>query len=228
MTPTCWPVSSMRRTSGTRIRSLIRVVSRSGRRRSNLRGTGTSCGCGASNGARWRLCEADQLGKPSAHPPLRELNLSGARARSGGMHLHLLAAAAVTAATASVAHADGLPVGNLDTTSTGVSVPGSSDRFFAIQSGRQTVVASVYRDGGLLQGHATLPGAFTVPAVAQDGTTSGLSANGRTLVLVRPRLAYPQRRTRLAVLSAPSLRLRATIVLRGDFSVDAISPDGRR
>src|SRR3954469_22543751 len=233
MTPTCWPVSSMRRTSGTRMRSLIRVVSRSGRRRSNLRGTGTSCGCCASNGARWRLCEAGQRGKPSADEHHREhgtaeRNLRGARARSGGMRLHLLAAAAVTAATASVAHADGLPVGNLDTTSTGVSVPGSSDRFFAIQSGRQTVVASVYRDGGLLQGHATLPGAFTVPAVAQDGTTSGLSANGRTLVLVRPRLAYPQRRTRLAVLSAPSLRLRATIVLRGDFSVDAISPDGRR
>ena len=38
-------VSSMSRTSGTRMRSLIRVVSRSGGRRSNLRGTGTSCGC---------------------------------------------------------------------------------------------------------------------------------------------------------------------------------------
>jgi hypothetical protein len=142
------------------------------------------------------------------------------------MRLHLLAAAAVTAATASVAHADGLPVGNLDTTSTGVSVPGSSDRFFAIQSGRQTVVASVYRDGGLLQGHLRLPGTFTVPAVAQDGTTTGLSADGRTLVLVRPRMSYPQRRTRLAVLDAPSLRLRSTITLRGDFSVDAISPNG--
>ena len=40
------------RTSGTRIRSLIRVWSRSGGRRSNLRGTGTSCdGGGASSGA---------------------------------------------------------------------------------------------------------------------------------------------------------------------------------
>src|SRR3954453_15786739 len=143
------------------------------------------------------------------------------------MRLHLLAAAAVAGATASVAHADGLPVGNLDTTSTGVSVPGSSDRFFAIQSGRQTVVASVYRDGGLLQGHASLPGAFTIPAVAQDGTTSGLSANGRTLVLVRPRLAYRQRRTHLAVLDARTLRTRHLITLRGDFSVDALSPDGR-
>jgi hypothetical protein len=143
------------------------------------------------------------------------------------MRLHLLAAVALTAATATVAHADGLPVGNIDTTRTGVSLPGSSEQFFAIRSGRDTLVASIYRDGGLLQAHRTLPGSFTVPAVAQDGTTTGLSADGRTLVLVRPRVAYPQRRTQLAVLDAASLRLRRTVTLRGDFSVDAISPDGR-
>ena len=39
--PSCSPSAPIRRTSGTRIRSLIRVVSRSGGRRSNLRGTGT-------------------------------------------------------------------------------------------------------------------------------------------------------------------------------------------
>src|SRR5687768_6572956 len=50
MTPSCWPFSSMRRTSGTRIRSLIRVLSRSGGRRSNLRGTGTRCCEGSSSG----------------------------------------------------------------------------------------------------------------------------------------------------------------------------------
>jgi hypothetical protein len=88
-------------------------------------------------------------------------------------------------------------------------------------------VTSVYRDGGLLQEHASLTGLFTIPAVAQDGTTTGLSADGRTLVLVRPRLSYPQRRTRLVVLDAGSLRTRRTITLHGDFSVDAISPDGR-
>jgi hypothetical protein len=154
-------------------------------------------------------------------------DLAAARGRSGGMRLHLLAAAALLAAPAAVAAADGLPVGNLDTTQTGVAVPGAADRYYAIPSGRDTVVASVYRAGGLLQAHITLPGAFTIPAVAQDGTTSGLSANGRTLVLVRPRLVYPQRRTRLAVLDAHSLRLRSTITLHGDFSVDAIAPDGR-
>jgi hypothetical protein len=153
-------------------------------------------------------------------------NLQGAPDRTGGMRLHLLAAVALTAPTATAAHGDGLPVGNLDTTGTGVSVRGTSERFLAIPAGPNTLVASIYRDGGLLQASTTLPGSFTVPAVAQDGTTTGLSADGRTLVLVRPRVAYPQRRTRLAVLDATSLRVRRTVTLRGDFSVDAISPDG--
>src|SRR5947207_10474306 len=45
MTPTCSPFSSIRRTCGTRMRSLILVWSRSGGRRSNLRGTGTQLSC---------------------------------------------------------------------------------------------------------------------------------------------------------------------------------------
>ena len=143
------------------------------------------------------------------------------------MRLHLLAALALTAVTAPAAWADGLSVGNLDTTLTGVTVPGANERYFAIRAGRDTLVTSVYRAGGLLQRYDTVPGAFTIPAVAEDGTTTGLSADGRTLVLVRPRLSYPQRRTRLAVLDAATLRTRRIFTLRGDFSVDAISPDGR-
>jgi hypothetical protein len=141
------------------------------------------------------------------------------------MRHHLLALLAL-GALAPLAHADGLPVGNLDTTLTGISAPGVS--FFAIPAGRGTVVSSVYRDGGQLQAYGRLPGHFTVPAVAQDGTTTGLSADARTLVLVRPRLSYPQRSTKLAVLDASSLKVRRYVDLRGDFSIDAISPDGRR
>ena len=48
--PSCSPSAPIRRTWGTRIRSLILVVSRSGGRRSNLRGTGTSESGVASRG----------------------------------------------------------------------------------------------------------------------------------------------------------------------------------
>ena len=65
------------------------------------------------------------------------------------------------------------------------------------------------------------------PAVALDGTASGLSADRGTLVLIRPRERFPQRSTRLAVLDARRLKLREVVELRGDFSFDALSPDGR-
>ncbi len=65
-----------------------------------------------------------------------------------------------------------------------------------------------------------------IPAVALDGSPGGLSADGTTLVLIQPRKRFPQRETHLAILDAQSLVLRERLTLRGDFSFDAISPDG--
>ena len=84
------------------------------------------------------------------------------------MRLHVLAALALTAVTAPAAWADGLSVGNLDTTLTGVTVPGANERYFAIRAGRDTLVTSVYRAGGLLQRYDTVPGAFTIPGSYLD------------------------------------------------------------
>jgi len=72
-----------------------------------------------------------------------------------------------------------------------------------------------------------LPGRWTVPAVALDGATTGLSADGRTLVLVRPEREFPAAKTSLGVVDARRLTVRRTIVLSGAFTVDAVSPDGR-
>jgi hypothetical protein len=71
-----------------------------------------------------------------------------------------------------------------------------------------------------------LRGSFTIPAVALDGTGSGLSADGRTLVLIRPRPGYPRARTTLAIIDARMLTVRRVLRLSGDFSFDALSPDG--
>ncbi len=62
--------------------------------------------------------------------------------------------------------------------------------------------------------------------VAYDGSAAGLSANAGTLVLIRPRVTFPQRSTELMILAARTLRPRRVLRLRGDFSFDAISPDG--
>ena len=72
-----------------------------------------------------------------------------------------------------------------------------------------------------------LRGSFSIPAVAYDGSASGLTPDGRTLVLIAPRRRYPRKQTTFAVVDARRLAVRRVIRLKGDFSFDAISPDGR-
>lgn len=132
---------------------------------------------------------------------------------------------------AAAAHGDGLPVpvddagGEGITAQNGVATEGV--RYVALRGNGHSVVARVQRAGGRALGWTFLPGAFTIPAVALDGSPAGLSADGRTLVLIRPRVSFPQRATRLAVLDARRLRVRHIVTLPGDFSFDAISPNGR-
>jgi hypothetical protein len=67
---------------------------------------------------------------------------------------------------------------------------------------------------------------FTIPIVALDKSTSGLSANGRTLVLSQALLQLGQSSTRFQIVDPQSLRVRDTIMVRGSYGFDAISPDG--
>jgi hypothetical protein len=134
----------------------------------------------------------------------------------------------------------------------GVTVPGSDYRYIAIAPGtpdKLTVVARVNRRGGRLTRWWYLQGGLHVPAVAYDGTPGGLSADGGTLVLMgvpfRFRKTYPPPVSRFAILDIerffrrqkpwdrPTRELRPAqggffeyVDLRGDFSFDAISPDG--
>lgn len=124
----------------------------------------------------------------------------------------------------------------------GVTVPGSQDRYIAIAPrvpNRLTVVARVDRDGGRLGRFWYLRGTWFVPAVSYDLSPGGLAADGRTLVLSRFTPTYPPRRSRFAILNTersfrwrgpgrpPRMRRYFNYVdLPGDFSFDAISPDG--
>ena len=145
---------------------------------------------------------------------------------SGRVAVFLAVGAAALVATAS-AGADGLPVLSVDAGPTGVTVPTGTARYVTIPAGHSTVVARVRRDGGRIIRSRLLPGTFTIPAVAYDGSAGGLSADGRTLVLITPRTGFPRARTALLVLGARGLTPTATIRLQGDFSFDAISPQGR-
>jgi hypothetical protein len=142
--------------------------------------------------------------------------------------LALYAVAVLTAAGffAGTAEADGLPVLGIDVGATGVASAAGGSRYVTLPAGRGTVVARVNPDGGRVLAWRLIEGAFTVPAVAYDGSSGGLSADGRTLVLIAPRASFPRARTAFTVLAATGLRPLGVVRLRGDFSYDAISPDG--
>lgn len=127
---------------------------------------------------------------------------------------------------ASTALADGLPVVGVDVGDTGVGTTDGAYRYVTLPAAGSTVVARVEQDGGRVAARRTVPGRFTIPAVAYDGSADGLSADGTTLVLITPRSTFPRAQTTLAVVDATRLRLRTTLHLKGDFSFDAISPDG--
>jgi hypothetical protein len=71
-------------------------------------------------------------------------------------------------------------------------------------------------------------GGYAIPTVAIDESTSGLSADGSTLVLTRPLVGLWQGRTHFEILSGKTLRPRTTITVPGAYSFDAISPNGDR
>ena len=124
------------------------------------------------------------------------------------------------------AAADGLP-GGVDADPGGVSLPGLDANYVVVPAGRGTVVGRVHKESGRLLRSSYLDRRFSMPAVALDATPGGLSGDGRTLVLIRPRKVFPQRSTTLVVLDGRWLYARKTLRLRGDFSYDALSPDGR-
>ena len=142
----------------------------------------------------------------------------------------LLAPGAVLVAlagTASPAAADGLPVPFDGATNAGVPSLDGDYRYSAVSGGRSTTALRIATGTGEIQRSLRLRGDFAVPLVAYDSTPSGLSADGRTLALIEPRRRFPRARTTFALIDAERLRLRDRLTLSGDFSFDALSPDGR-
>jgi hypothetical protein len=162
------------------------------------------------------------------------MDLRGTRARiTREMHTRslpwiVLALGLIAPGTvASAASGDGLPLPSGDAGLGGVADPTSGSRYVTLNAGRRTVLARVLRNGGSVFTYRFLRGSYTIPAVAIDGSASGLSRDGKTLVLIRPRNGFPQSRTKLIVLDPRRLSIHRRLTLRGDFSFDAISPDGR-
>jgi hypothetical protein len=146
--------------------------------------------------------------------------------RSSIPSVPIFLAAVVAAFLPAAAHAGGLPVLGIDVGRSGVASSSGIARYVTIPAGSRTIVERVAQHGGQVLAWRSLRGTFTIPAVAHDGSASGLSADGTTLVLIEPRASFPRAETKLLVLDSASLRPRRLVTLRGDFGFDAISPSG--
>ncbi len=133
----------------------------------------------------------------------------------------IIAAAALVAPAA--AHASG---GGLTAGFGGKGAAGEQYTYVAVAAGNRSVIQMIRRDGGAVERFRQLEGIYGVPQVAYDGSMTGLSHDGGTLVLSDLPQTYPIKSTRLLVLDARTLKTEQRITLRGFYSVDAVSPDG--
>lgn len=140
-------------------------------------------------------------------------------------HFLLLSVLLAVGVVTSTARADGLPVVT-EGGPEGLTSANGAARYATLQEAGGTLVLRVARDDGRVFASGFLHGDFTIPVVAYDGSADGLSADESTLVLIRPRKTFPRTKTPFAILDAKTLRVRSLATLRGDFSFDALSPDG--
>jgi hypothetical protein len=136
-----------------------------------------------------------------------------------------IVAIGVGLAWSGVALGAGGPVPPVQGAGNGISVSGSPYQYVALPAGRSTVVQQLKRTGPV-QSSIRVPGQYGIPGVGYNGQTTGLSADGGTLVLADLPGNSTPRTTRLIVIGGPDLTVRERIVLRGWFTVDAISPTG--
>jgi hypothetical protein len=110
----------------------------------------------------------------------------------------------------------------------GVLAPSGAVRYVTLPARRTTTVAAVRVDDGRVLRFSTLQGGYGVPIVAFDGSSDGVSGDGGTLLLAGA-VAAPTAGavSRFAVLSTRTLQARRIVSLKGSFTYDALSPDGR-
>lgn len=139
----------------------------------------------------------------------------------------LTAVCATLALAPAAASAGGGPSPGVALGWTGVLARDGTVRYVTLPAGPRTVVVAIRPDGGQVARFAALRGSYGIPMVAFDGTTDGLTADGRTLVLTGVSTNPARRSSPFAVLDVKRMRVRQTFGLRGSLSFDALSPSGK-
>jgi hypothetical protein len=113
--------------------------------------------------------------------------------------------------------------------SQGVQLPEGDVSYVAESNGAGTTLRAVRESDGRVLLERSWRASWGIPLVTFDGTTGGLSPDGRVLVLADASQYSGTLRasTRFLVVDTGTLRTRAQLELRGDFGYDALSPDGK-
>ena len=135
-------------------------------------------------------------------------------------------AAALAAAPAALAGGPSPPVVQGQS---GAVAPGGGVRYVAVRSGHATTVKAIRTASGRVFRSRSYAGRWGIPSAAFDGPGGAVSHDGGTLVLASTAAGNPlKERSSFRVLRTADLRSRASVVLRGDFAFDALSPDGSK
>jgi hypothetical protein len=109
-----------------------------------------------------------------------------------------------------------------------IGVPGSQTGYGAFAAGGATIVKRLGANDVPSGATLRVAGHYGIPGVDYSGGMTGLSANGRTLILAgMPPNNHTPRVTPLVVVNTPRLTVRSRITLPGWSTVDAIAPNGR-
>ncbi len=127
----------------------------------------------------------------------------------------------VAAATAGVAAAAGPTPGFAQG---GIVAPNGLVRYVAVPRAGKTFVKAVRVSDGKMLRSTTLRGMYGVPLVAYDGTSGGVTRDGKRLLLETDGTSAP---TRFVVLSTRNLKVQQAFALPGLWAYDALSPDGK-
>ena len=128
--------------------------------------------------------------------------------------------------------ASGPPFPVEDVGGQGVAAVDGSFRYVTLRrglsNGYETTLLKIAQEGGEVERSRIIDDDFSVPAVALDGAPTGLSHDGSTLALIKPRVSYFRKTTEVMVLETGRLTGEpGRITLDGDFSLDGLSPDGK-
>lgn len=107
----------------------------------------------------------------------------------------------------------------------GITRPGGDVRYVARLGGGSTVVLE--RRAGHTARSLLIAGRWGLQAATTAGEVTGLSGDGRRLVLTGPTRMEPVATSSFVVVDTRSLARPRTIHVPGDMTVDALAPDGR-